>query len=684
MPAEDIEKLSIDTIRVLAMDAVQKANAGHPGTAMALAPVAYVLYRERMRHDPGDPAWPNRDRFVLSAGHACILQYAALHLSGYDLTIDDLEHFRQWGSRTPGHPELDREHATPGVEITTGPLGQGVGNAVGMALAEAMLAERYNGDGEPLVDHRTYAICSDGDVMEGVSGEASSLAGFLGLGKLCLIYDDNHITIEGSTGLAFGEDVGLRYDAYGFHVQKLDEGWTTDDLRAALDAADADLRPSLIIVRTHIAIGAPHAQDTPEAHGAPLGEEEVRLTKQAYGWDPGKSFCVPDEVYAHFSQRERGAAVHADWDAVHASYLERHPERTKQFDRVLSGALPEGWEEALPDLSNADAQATRVSSGACIAALAAAIPEFVGGSADLAPSNNTTIKGEAAIGGAPLANKENALADSVLPGRMGGRTMHFGIREHAMGAILNGFTVHGGFRAFGATFFVFSDYMRPAVRLASIMGLPVIYVWTHDSIGLGEDGPTHQPIEHLASLRAMPRMRVIRPADATETVEAWRLALERTDGPVGLALSRQKLPVLDRSVLAPASGVRRGGYVLADTPGVPDVILIGSGSEVHELLAARETLSGESVAARVVSLPDWNLFMAQPQGYRDEVLPRDVWRRVSLEAGATFGWSALVGERGTAIGLDRYGASAPAPVIFRELGITPDAVVAAARALLEE
>ena len=678
----DIEKLSIDTIRCLAMDAVQKANAGHPGTAMALAPVAYVLYRERMRHDPADPSWPNRDRFVLSAGHACILQYAALHLSGYDLTLDDLKQFRQWGSRTPGHPELDREHPIPGIEITTGPLGQGVGNAVGMALAEAMLAVRYNRDGNPLVDHRTYAICSDGDVMEGVSGEASSIAGFLGLDKLCLIYDDNRITIEGSTGLAFGEDVGLRYEAYGFHVQRLDDGWTTNDLRAALDAAEAETtRPSLIIVRTHIAIGAPHAQDTPEAHGAPLGEEEVRLTKQAYGWDPDKHFFVPDEVAAHFDQHERGAAAHAAWNAVHAA---AEPGLVAEFDRVLSGRLPEGWEDALPDFAGASAQATRQSSGACIQALAGVIPEFVGGSADLAPSTTTTIKGAENVPGAPLSNKENAQADSVLPGRLGGRTFHFGIREHGMGSILNGFTVHGGFRAFGATFFVFSDYMRPAVRLACIMGLPVIYVWTHDSIGLGEDGPTHQPIEHLASLRAMPFMRIIRPADATETAEAWRLALERTDGPVGLALSRQKLPVLDRSVLAPASGVRQGGYVLADAEGgAPDVILIGSGSEVHDLLAARETLGAEGVSARVVSLPDWDLFMAQPRGYREEVLPPEVWRRVSLEAGATFGWSALVGERGTALGLDRYGASAPAPVIAEHLGITPEAVVAAARELMQ-
>ena len=684
MPVADIETLSIDTIRCLAMDAVQKANAGHPGTAMALAPVAYVLFRERMRHDPADPSWPNRDRFVLSAGHACILQYAALHLSGYELSLGDLERFRQWESRTPGHPELVRgQQLTPGVEISTGPLGQGVGNAVGMALAEAMLAERFNGAGDPLVDHRTYAICSDGDLMEGVSGEASSLAGFLGLGKLCLIYDNNHITIEGSTGLAFSEDVGLRYEAYGFHVQQLDDGWSTDDLRAALDAADAESeRPSLIVVRTHIAIGAPHAQDTPESHGAPLGEEEVRLTKQAYGWDPDRTFYVPDEVYAHFDGHARGAADHAAWNELHAAQLEADPERVGGLDRALSGELPAGWQDALPDFTGGAAQATRVSSGACITALAAVIPELIGGSADLAPSNNTTIKGDEAIPGAPLANKENAKADSVLPGRMGGRTLHFGIREHAMGAILNGLTVHGGFRAFGATFFVFSDYMRPAVRLACIMELPVIYVWTHDSIGVGEDGPTHQPIEHLASLRAMPHMRVIRPADATETAEAWRLALERTDGPVGLALSRQKLPVLDRTVFAPASGVRRGGYVLADADGTPDVILIGSGSEVHDLLAARETLGADGIGVRVVSLPDWNLFMAQPQEYREEVLPRDVWRRVSLEAGSTFGWSALVGDRGTALGLDRYGASAPAPEIARALGITPEAVVAAARALL--
>ena len=685
MPA-DIETLSIDTIRCLAMDAVQKANAGHPGTAMALAPVAYVLFRERMRHDPADPSWPNRDRFVLSAGHACVLQYAALHLSGYDLTLDDLKQFRQWGSRTPGHPELERDHPIPGIEITTGPAraGRRQRRRHGARRGHAGRALQRRRASHSSTTARTRSARTATSWKASRARPARSRASS-GLGKLCLIYDDNHITIEGSTGLAFGEDVGLRYEAYGFHVQRLADGWTTDDLRAALDAADAETeRPSLIIVRTHIAIGAPHAQDTPESHGAPLGEEEVRLTKQAYGWDPDRTFYVPDEVYAHFSQRERGAADHAAWDTLHAAQLAADPARVGEFDRVLSGALPDGWEDALPDLSGADAQATRVSSGACIVALAAAIPEFIGGSADLAPSNNSTIKGEVAIAGAPLANKENALADSVLPGRMGGRTLHFGIREHGMGAILNGLTVHGGFRAFGATFFVFSDYMRPSVRLACIMGLPVTTSGrtTRSASARTARRTSRSSIWH----RCAPcrNMRVIRPADATETVEAWRLALERTDGPVGLALSRQKLPVLDRSALAPASGVRRGGYVLADAPGgTPDVILIGSGSEVHDLLAARETLSAEGVGVRVVSLPDWNLFMSQPQAYRDEVLPPGVWRRVSLEAGATFGWSAIVGDRGTALGLDRYGASAPAPVIARELGITPEAVVGAARALLQ-
>ena len=673
----DLETLSIDTIRCLAMDAVQKANAGHPGTAMALAPVAYVLFRERMTLDPADPSWVDRDRFVLSAGHACILQYAALHLAGYDLTMEDLQSFRQLGSRTPGHPEL---HETPGVEITTGPLGQGVGNAVGMALTEAMLGERYNRAGHEVVDHHTYAICSDGDLMEGVSGEASSLAGHLGLGKLCLIYDQNHITIEGDTALAFSEDVGARYEAYGFHVQHLEDGWSVDDLRSALDAADAEAaRPSLIVVRTHIAPGAPHAHDTPEAHGAPLGEDEVRLTKQAYGWDPDLHFHVPEGVYDHMGKRRDGAAAHARWNDAVQRHTAAHPELAAQFARVMRRELPAGWEGALPDFAGASAQATRASSGSCIAALAAAIPELIGGSADLAPSNNTTIAG--GPGGGPLTNREISKGDAVLPGRLGGRVLHFGIREHGMGAILNGMAAHGGLRAFGATFLVFADYMRPSVRLACLMQLPVVYVWTHDSIMLGEDGPTHQPIETIMALRMLPGMRIIRPADATETAEAWRLALEH-DGPVGLALSRQKLAVLDRSVLASAAGVRRGAYVLAEAEGgSPDTILIGTGAEVHELLAARDLLATEGVRARVVSMPDWNLFEQQGAAYVDEVLPPAVTRRVSLEAGTTFGWRRFVGSEGIALGIDRYGASAPASALAKEYGITADAVVAAARSL---
>jgi transketolase len=665
-----IETLSIDTIRCLAMDAVQKAGIGHPGTAMALAPVAYVLYREHLHHDPSDPGWHDRDRFVLSAGHACILQYSALHLTGYDLSMDDIKQFRQWGSRTPGHPEFDRVITTPGIEVTTGPLGQGVGNAVGMALAEAMLAERYNRDGHEIVDHRTIAICSDGDLMEGVSNEASSLAGHLGLGKLTLIFDDNHITIEGDTALAFTEDQGARYEALGWHVQRFDDTWTLDTVREALAAADAvDDRPSLIALRTHIAQGAPHAQDTPEAHGAPLGEDEVRLTKEVYGWNPDLHFYVPDGVYDHMDVRPRGAELHADWSERFEAYRGAHPDLAAEYERVLAGELPAGWQDALPDFAGVEKQATRQSSSACINALAAVIPELVGGSADLAGSNNTTIKGAAGV-----------QRDSY-----GGRVFHFGVREHAMGSILNGIAAHGGLRPFGGTFLIFSDYMRPAVRLACLMELPAIYVWTHDSVGLGEDGPTHQPIEHLMALRAIPRMRMLRPADATEVAEAWRLALEHREGPTGIALSRQGLPVFDRSVLAPAAGARRGGYVLAEAEGGdPQVILMGTGSEVYRLLEARERLAGEGVRARVVSLMSFEIFAAQDDAYRASVLPRAIWRRVSLEAGITFGWQGLVGERGISIGIDRFGASAPGDRVMAELGITADAVVAAAKKLLEE
>jgi transketolase len=595
-----------------------------------------------------------------------MLQYAALHLTGYDLSLDDIKAFRQWGSKTPGHPE--RLH-TPGIEVTTGPLGQGVGNAVGLALAERMLAARYNVDAHEIVDHRTFAICSDGDLMEGVSAEASSIAGFLGLGKLCMIWDDNKITIEGSTDLAFTEDVPARYEAYGWHVQRLGDDWTLETIRAALAAAEAETeRPSFIQIRTHIAFGAPHAQDTAKAHGAPLGDEEIRLTKQGYGWDPDKTFYVPDAVYDDMDARDRGTQQRLDWEARFSIYRESHPDLAAHYERVLTGTLPGGWEAGLPDLSGVGAQATRESSGACINGLAKTIPELVGGSADLAGSTLTLIDG----------------ADSVGHHAYSGRNFHFGIREHGMGAVMNGIDAHGGLRVFGATFLQFSDYMRAAVRLAALSKLPAIYVWTHDSIGLGEDGPTHQPIEHYAALRAIPNLRFVRPADPTETVEAWRIALGRTDGPTGMALSRQKTPVIDRSKYAAASGVRKGAYVLADGEGgAPDVILIGTGTELQLALDARDLLADSGKRVRVVSAPCIELFLEQDEAYRESVLPAATWRRVSVEAGVAFGWERLVGQRGRSISIEHFGASAPAPEIYEHFGITAEAVAAAARELMQ-
>lgn len=656
---------SIDTIRTLAMDGVQKANSGHPGTAMALAPIAYLYYREYLRHDPADPHWPGRDRFVLSPGHACILQYSALHLAGYGISLDDLKAFRQWGSITPGHPEAGH---TPGIETTTGPLGQGFGNAVGFALAERMLAARYNRPGHGIVDHRVLGICSDGDLMEGVAQEAASLAGHLGLGKLTFVYDDNRITIEGDTGLAFSEDVAARFAALGWHTQRLEDGWTLDDVRAALDAAVAETgRPSLIVLRTHIAPGAPTKQDTAEAHGAPLGEEEVRLTKAAYGWPEHEQFLVPDEVAAHMDATARGHELKAEWEARMAAYRDAHPELAAELERVLVGELPDGWDADLP-VFEADPKgiATRVASGKAINALAARIPELVGGSADLAPSNNTHI-----ADGLGVSERD-----------FGGRNLHFGIREHGMGAVLNGMALHGGLRVFGATFLVFSDYMRGAVRIAALSGLPVTYVWTHDSVYVGEDGPTHQPIEHLMALRVMPNLVVLRPGDANETVEAWRVAQTHRAGPVAIVLSRQNLPTLDRAELAPAAGLARGAYVLADAPsGAPDAIAIATGSEVSLALAARDLLAADGIALRVVSMPSWELFAAQDAAYRESVLPAAVTRRVSVEAGVTQGWERWTGSAGAAIGIDRYGASAPGGTVGAELGMTAEAVAAAVRGL---
>ncbi len=661
----EVRELSFNTIRTLAMDAVQKANSGHPGTAMSLAPVAYALYRDVMALDPTDPHWANRDRFVLSAGHACMLQYAALHLAGFDVTIEQIENFRQYGHPLAGHPEYRN---VPGVEISTGPLGQGIGNAVGIAVAERMRAVRFNRPDHEVFGHYTYTIVSDGDMQEGISSEASSIAGHLGLGRLIAIYDQNHISIEGDTALSFTEDVGKRYEAYDWHVQRLQDGFTYEELLAAIEAARAETdKPSMIVIRTHIAWGAPHAQDTAESHGSPLGEEEIRLTKRIYGWPEDAHFLVPDEVREHMSRVEDGAELHAAWNERYEAWKAAHPDLAADFERTFEGRLPDGLDDAFP-VFEADEKgiATRAAGGKVLNAIAATMPELVGGSADLAPSTSTLMKDYG----------------SIEKGDFSGRNFHFGIREHGMGALLNGLTVYGGFRGFGATFLTFSDYMRGAVRLSALMELPVTWVWTHDSVWLGEDGPTHQPIEHLAALRAMPFLHVIRPADANETSYAWRAALERTDGPTALILTRQALPTVDRATHGSAEGLLRGGYVLADADGEPDAIVIATGSEVTDALTARATLLESGIDVRVVSLPCWERFRDQDDAYRDSVLPAAVTARVSLEAAATFGWSEWLGPRGRAIGIDEYGASGPGKTVARALGISPDAVVDAVKELV--
>ncbi|HEX2450597.1 MAG TPA: transketolase, partial [Gemmatimonadales bacterium] len=638
-PADDhLAWFAINAVRALSMDAVEAAQSGHPGTPMALAPAAWVLWTRFLRHDPSDPAWPDRDRFVLSCGHASMLQYALLHLSGYDLPLDEIRRFRQWGSRTPGHPE--RGH-TPGVETTTGPLGQGVGNAVGMAIAERLLADRFNRPGLEIVDHRIWGFVSDGDLMEGVSSETASLAGHLRLGKLNLIYDDNHITIDGDTALTFSEDVGARFEAYGWHVVRVaGDGNDLAAITAALESAHGNTdRPSLVILRTIIADPAPSKRNTPEAHGAPLGATEVRKTKEIMGWPVEPPFYVPPEAYAGWRPaRERGARAHSAWRDRMARYRERHPDDAAELERRLAGELPHEWERALPAIgADKGALATRQASGLALQALAGAIPELVGGSADLGGSTGTTLKQGGTLG----------------PGTAG-RVIHWGVREHGMGAALNGIAAHGGVRPFGSTFLVFSDYMKPAIRLAAIMRLPVIYIGTHDSIGLGEDGPTHQPVEHLAMLRAIPGLVTLRPADATETVEAWRAAIARRDGPTLLVLTRQKVPVLDRtgSGLGAADGAARGGYVLWDPPGGPRAILLATGSEVHVALAAAKQLLTEGVRTRVVSLPSWELFERQPGSYRDAVLPPAIRARVGIEAASPFGWIRYVTDEGAMLAMD--------------------------------
>jgi transketolase len=660
-----LDELSVTTLRTLAMDAVERARSGHPGTPMALAPVAHVLFTRFLKHNPANPSWPDRDRFVLSCGHASALLYGALHLTGYSLGLDELASFRQWESRTPGHPELG---LTPGVEITTGPLGQGCGASVGMALAEAHLSACFNRPGHTVVDHRTWVLCSDGDLMEGVAGEAASLAGHLRLGKLVWIWDDNRITIEGETGLAFSEDVARRFEGYGWRVLRVDDANAMPALAAAMAAACCDnSRPTLIAVRSHIAWGAPSKQDTADAHGAPLGEAEVRAAKRAYGWPEDAEFLVPQEVRERCLQVERGRAAEADWEGRLAAWSRQHPELADEWRRRLEGRLPDGWTESLPGFApGGTAMATRVASGKVLNAIAGRLPELVGGSADLTPSCKTRI--EASV--------------DLTAATPQGRNLRFGIREHGMAAILNGLSLHGGIRPYGSTFLVFADYMRPSIRLAALMGRPVIYVFTHDSIWVGEDGPTHQPVEQLASLRAIPNLVVLRPADANETAAAWRAAVERRDGPTALVLSRHDLPALGPTAERAGAGVAAGAYVLEESDGVPAVVLIGTGSELALAAAARERLVARGIAARVVSLPSWELFAAQPAAYRDEVLPPGI-PRLAVEAGVSLGWCRWVGERGAVIGLDRFGASAPGKVVAAKLGFTVEAVVERALAVIE-
>lgn len=660
-----LDELAIKTIRGLSMDAVQAANSGHPGTPMALAPLGWALFSELRRHDPAHPGWPDRDRFVLSCGHASMLQYSLLHLSGYPITIDDIRNFRQWGSVTPGHPE---SHLTPGVETTTGPLGQGFGNAVGMAMAERHLAARFNEPGHTLFDHRTWVVASDGDIMEGVASEAASIAGHLQLGKLIVFWDDNRITIDGSTELSFSEDVLARFAAYGWHTESVEDG---EDFAALIEAAKramADDRPSFIRVRTIIGYPAPHKQNTSDAHGAPLGEDEVVATKQLIEW-PTDPFFVPDDLAAAAEAiRERGAASYREWKDRMAAYRAEFPEAASALDRALAGELPPGWDSDLPVFeADPKGMATRKASGAVLNALASKIGGLVGGSADLAGSNNSTMKG----------------LSTFLPGADGvPRNMDWGIREHAMGAALNGLALHGGVIPYGATFLVFSDYMRPSVRLAALMKLPTRYIYTHDSIGLGEDGPTHQPIEHLAALRAIPGLAVFRPADANEVRECWKAALQ-WDGPAALALTRQNVPVLDRNTLARAEKAARGAYVLREAGGGgPDVILVATGSEVAIALEAAQALEKEGVSVRVVSMPCWELFEKQDAAYRDEVLPRNVTAKVVVEAGVRQGWERWVGSDAAFITIETFGASAPYQVLYEKFGITVERIVTEAQRLL--
>jgi transketolase len=667
MTPHDLQSDAINTLRFLSVDAVQQANSGHPGLPMGAAAIAYTIWTKHLRHNPHNPAWPDRDRFILSGGHGSALLYSLLHLTGYDLPLDELKRFRQWGSLTPGHPEV---HLTPGVETTTGPLGQGFANGVGFAIAEAHLAAEYNQPGYELINHTVYAIVTDGDLMEGVTSEAASLAGHLRLGKLVYLYDDNCITIEGSTELAFTEDRAARFMAYGWHIQRLEDGNDVEAIDAAIIQAKADPRPSLIVCRTHIGFGLPTRQDTAKAHGEPPGDEELNGAKDKLGWPKEPRFYIPDHVLDHFRHAvPQGEKLEAEWHDRFESYRRAFPEKAAELQRRLKSDLPNGWETALPEFpADPKGMATRAASGKVINALAPRMPELMGGSADLAPSNNTWIQ-----------NLPDYQKDTPA-----GRNFHFGVREHGMGSIVNGIALHGGVIPYCASFLVFSDYARPAIRISALSHIPVVWVFTHDSVGLGEDGPTHQPVEHLAALRAIPDLVVIRPADANETVEAWKLAIQRRNGPTLLALTRQNVPTIDRSIYTPASELACGAYVLADIgDGDPELILMASGSEVALIVAAGERLAAEGVNVRLVSFPSWELFALESPEYRESVLPPEVTARIAVEAGVSQGWERWVGERGVIMALNRYGASAPGKVIFENFGFTADAIIDKAGRLLK-
>jgi len=682
MTVTTLDQQCINTLRFLSVDMVQKANSGHPGLPLGAAPMAYVLWTHWLKHNPHNPLWPDRDRFVLSAGHGSALLYSLLHLSGYALSLDDIRQFRQWGSKAPGHPE--RGH-TPGVETTTGPLGQGFGNAVGMAIAEAQLAARYNRPGHALIDHYTWALVSDGDLMEGVASEAASLAGHLRLGKLICLYDDNHVTLAADTDITFSENRAQRFEAYGWHTVSVADGNDLDAIDAALAAARAETaRPSLILVRTHIGYGSPE-QDSFRVHGSPLGLDNVRKTKQTLGWPTEPEFLIPEAALAHFrAALERGAQDEAAWNTSLSAYAKTFPALAEELQGRLRAELPTGWDADIPVFDVDDkGLATRDASGKVMNAIAPRLPALTGGSADLDPSTKTALKGQGDFN--PPPENADEQGDDSAGWSHAGRNLHFGVREHAMGAIVNGLAAHGGFIPYGSTFLIFSDYMRPSIRLAALMGLHVVHVFTHDSIAVGEDGPTHQPVEQLASLRAIPNLVVIRPGDANETAVAWRAALETRDRPVLLVLTRQALPTLDRSRYAAADGVRRGAYVLSDAPnGKPELILLASGSEVSLIVAAAERLGEQGVAVRCVSMPSWELFEALPQAERDAVLPPSITARLAVETGVLQGWERYLGARGEMLCVERFGASAPAAVVLREYGFSVDNVCARAKAVLAD